>query len=142
MPLRLSSRPTADGSPLEVVFLIDTTEIMAGTIGNLRVSLSQTVLSGIRGAYPDSKLAVATFSDFPINPYGQSGDLPYKLVQPLTSATTDIQVADQYLGGSRWRRYTGIWKRSLVPGGDWAQSVVRGGALDRPSSDFAPVRSE
>ncbi len=75
----------------DVLFLVDTTGSMGGTITGLRTSLSSLV-TGIRGRIPDTAFGVARFDDFPVSPYGSagSGDVPFGLLQRVTTNMSDI----------------------------------------------------
>jgi collagen triple helix repeat protein len=76
--------PAAGGTPLDVVLLIDTTGDMASAIDGIRAGIATVTLAAVRSAYPNVAFAVATFEDFPYSVYGELGDLPYRLIQPLT----------------------------------------------------------
>jgi hypothetical protein len=81
---------------LDIVFLIDTSEDMAGALSNLRSSLG-TIISAILAINPNSQFAIASFEDFPINPYGSTGDMPYRLYVSLTGNYVALMSAAQAL---------------------------------------------
>lgn len=86
--------PPDEGPALDVVFLVDVTGSMGDEITNFKWGIT-TIESSIRAAYPNSAFAVATFADFPILPYGDAGtgDVPYRLWQPLTTNLVAVQAA-------------------------------------------------
>jgi hypothetical protein len=74
----------------DVLFLVDTTGSMGGTITGLRSSLSMLV-TNIRATIPDTAFGVAAFDDMPVSPYGSSfSDTPFELIQRVTTNMTDI----------------------------------------------------
>ena len=75
----------------DVFFLVDTTGSMGGTITGLRTSLASLVTS-IRAEIPDTAFGVGRHDDFPVAGYGSSfsGDVPFGLIQRVTTNTTDI----------------------------------------------------
>ena len=77
----------------DVYFLVDCTGSMGGEISALRSSISSTVIPGIVAAIPDSWTGVGHFDDYPVSPYGSSGDLSYRNLQNLTSDTAAAQTA-------------------------------------------------
>ena len=83
---------------LDVFFLMDTTGSMAGEIGNLKSSLTSTVVPGIQNALPDTQFGVGAFDDFPVDGYGNSPcssgdgttDQPFKLRTSITSNISTV----------------------------------------------------
>ena len=64
----------------DILFLMDTTGSMGGTIDALQARLS-TFITNVRGRIDDAAFGVARFDDFPISPYGSSIDVPFELAQ-------------------------------------------------------------
>jgi hypothetical protein len=74
----------------DVLFLIDTTGSMGGTISGLRTFLS-SIVTDVRSAIPDTAFGVARFDDMPTSPYGSTTtDVPFGLIQRVTTNMTDI----------------------------------------------------
>lgn len=73
----------------DVFFTIDTTGSMGGVIDSLKAGLG-SIMSSTRERLSDSAFGVASFEDFPINPYGGTGDEPFTL---LAGVTTDAAAA-------------------------------------------------
>lgn len=78
----------------DVLFLVDTTGSMSGTIDGLQTSLSSLVAS-IRAEIADTAFGVARFDDFPIGTYGSAmcrgeSDLPFTLEQRVTTVDADV----------------------------------------------------
>jgi hypothetical protein len=68
----------------DVYFLVDTTGSMGGEISNLRTAIRGTLIPGILASIPDVWLGVGHFDDYPISPYGSSGDWSYANIQSIT----------------------------------------------------------
>jgi len=83
----------------DVLFLVDTTGSMGGTISGLRTSLSSLVTM-IRGMIPDTAFGVAEHRDFPLSPYGGSSDRPFNLQQRITTNMSDISAGVSALTAS------------------------------------------
>lgn len=79
----------------DVVFAIDTTASMGEEIDEIRASLRDRIVPGIRAAIRDSSIGVTTFADFPEPNCGQAteGDLPFRLVLPVTDEIGRVQSA-------------------------------------------------
>ena len=75
---------------VDLVFLVDQTADMAGVILNLQNSLSN-IITYLSTSFSDFHIGLASFQDFPINPYGSDGDVPYRLLVPLTSDFNSVQ---------------------------------------------------
>jgi len=80
----------------DVFFLVDTTGSMGLAIGNVRDSLSRTIVPAVRDAIADVRMGVGDYRDFPSGEYGASGDWPYRLRQAMTDDVSAVQSA---LGG-------------------------------------------
>ena len=82
----------------DVLFLVDTTGSMGGTITGLRTSLS-SIVTMVRATIPDTAFGVARHDDFPTGGYGSPGiDVPYGLIQRITTNMTDITAGVTALG--------------------------------------------
>ena len=74
----------------DIHFSMDTTGSMSEEIANLRNGVSQ-VISQTAAQVPNSAFGVSRYEDFPLDPYGTSGDLPYQLHQRITTVTSQVQ---------------------------------------------------
>ncbi|MBC7172927.1 MAG: VWA domain-containing protein, partial [Polyangiaceae bacterium] len=93
-PVNVDLEVEAEVGRADVVFLVDTTGSMNDEISVIRARLRDRIVPAIRSAIPDSELAVATFADFPVRPYGNAGeDTPFRLMTPRTSDVTLAQAA-------------------------------------------------
>ena len=72
----------------DVLFLIDTTGSMFDFISQLQL-VATDVFSALLSAAPGSRFAVATFEDFPLEPFGGPEDDAYFLFQVLTDDLTE-----------------------------------------------------
>jgi hypothetical protein len=82
--------------PVDVMFLLDSTNSMAEVFDDLRQGVA-AVMNALNAAGLDSRMGLADFRDYPA-PYGRAGetDWPYRLDQRLTSISSDLEGA---LGG-------------------------------------------
>lgn len=74
----------------DVAIAIDTTGSMGGAIAGLRDSLSNTIVTGVRNAIPNTGFAVSDYRDFPSN---SMGDYPFRLQQRVTTNIAAAQTA-------------------------------------------------
>ena len=90
------------GSPttaqLDVLFLFDTTGSMSGLLSSAKNSAG-AVLTGL-SSFGNVQFGVAEYKDYPISPYGDPGDFPYKLNQAITSSTPAVTTALNGLSAS------------------------------------------
>ncbi|MAQ19502.1 MAG: hypothetical protein CMN30_32465 [Sandaracinus sp.] len=94
-PVDLQLDVEAQVGRADVVFLIDRTASMMDEIGEIRETLRTRLAPAIRTAIPDSEIGVATFADFPVDPYGSrgDGDTPFSLRQRVTNDVAQVQTA-------------------------------------------------
>ncbi len=93
--VQLELEVEAEVGRADIAFLIDKTASMREEIDQIRNTLRARIAPAIRRAIPDSELAVATFADFPVEPYGSEsdGDVPFELRQRVTTDVALIQSA-------------------------------------------------
>lgn len=91
MPVTLSSSSVPS---LDVVFLVDTTGSYADDIATLQSQASQ-IIDNLAGRGVDLQIGVASFADFPFDPYGDinSGDAAFYFNQALTSDFDAVKAA-------------------------------------------------
>ncbi len=77
----------------DVLMLIDVTASMNSEIDQIRGTLRDQIVPGIRDAIPDSRLGVATFADFPSGMCGDAGDIPFRLILPIDGDVARVQAA-------------------------------------------------
>lgn len=77
---------TVEVRQLDVHFSVDTTGSFGGEIDELQASLLDVVLPGIRAGVADASLGVSRFEDFPVPPYGDVDDRPFRLLQGQTTS--------------------------------------------------------
>jgi hypothetical protein len=82
-------------SDADVLFLVDVTGSMGGVIAGLQNELRARLVPALREAIPQVRIGVASFADFPVLPYGNEGDFPYRTLQPITS---DIGAVERAIG--------------------------------------------
>ncbi len=77
----------------DVFFLIDTTRSMEREIGEIRARLRDRLAPAIYAEIPDTYFGVGTVADFPLDPYGESGDVPFTMMRQLTRDLAAVQGA-------------------------------------------------
>jgi len=77
----------------DIAINMDTTGSMGGEISTLRSSLSGSIVPGIRSTIPNSAFAVTRFDDFPCNGHGGGSDIPFALLQRVTTNVSAAQTA-------------------------------------------------
>jgi hypothetical protein len=127
LPLQLFStdqKVNAASQPLDLVFLIDTTGSMWDDIANVQSSVS-AIVDSLEEKDVDYRLALAEFKDFPVYPYGESYDYPYKANLSFTTEKSQIVHAVNQLyasGGYDWEEsvYSGLMGAiNAVDLGEW-----------------------
>ncbi|MBI5487192.1 MAG: hypothetical protein HY905_07650 [Deltaproteobacteria bacterium] len=74
----------------DVFFSMDTTGSMGGAVSNLRTGLS-TIMTETAARVADAAFGVGKWEDFPVSTFGAAGDLPWRLLQSVTTDTTAVQ---------------------------------------------------
>ncbi|HMI91464.1 MAG TPA: hypothetical protein VK509_08880, partial [Polyangiales bacterium] len=92
----------------DVVFSLDTTGSMIDELEQLRSDLRGQIIPALSAQIPDLAFGVASYEDFPVMPFGDPGDLPVRLVTPIT---TDAAIAQ-----------AGIDRLMIMSGGDAPES--------------------
>ena len=67
----------------DVYFLVDTTGSMRNDVDELQLTISDPIIPGLTGAVPDLRMGVGHFEDYPVSPYGQTGDSSYENIANL-----------------------------------------------------------
>jgi hypothetical protein len=91
LSVNLLTRPQL--SLADVFFVVDRTGSMEEEIDAIKVNLQRTIVPGIAAAIGDVQFGVATFGDFPFEPYGDPGDVPFTLVAPVDRSIANVQGA-------------------------------------------------
>lgn len=77
----------------DIFFLVDTTGSMGLAITNVRTSLATTIVPAVSEAIADVAMGVGDFRDFPIDPFGNTGDWPMQVRQTTTTDVSAVQTA-------------------------------------------------
>jgi hypothetical protein len=77
----------------DIFFLVDTTGSMAPAINNVRTSLSTVIVPAVEAAIADVVMGVGDYRDFPVSPYGDTGDWTFRLRQAVTGDVAAVQAA-------------------------------------------------
>lgn len=96
----------------DVFFLVDTTGSMGLAIGNVRTSLSTVIVPALSAAIADVVMGVGDYRDFPVDPYGNTGDWTYVTRQTMTADVGAVQ--------------TGLNTLAAGGGGDVPESMLEG----------------
>ena len=78
---------------VDLLFLVDASGSMDDEIANIRERLAEVVVPGVRAAIPDAWFGLALAGEFPVEPHGPPGILPYTLSVPMTSDVRRIESA-------------------------------------------------
>ena len=78
-------------SKLDVVFNVDTTGSMGGTINSVKTNI-KSMINSIRSMVTDSGFALTNFDDFPVGGYGYAsdGDLPFRLLGKVSTVPATV----------------------------------------------------
>ncbi|MFH1437533.1 MAG: hypothetical protein ABIJ56_17635 [Pseudomonadota bacterium] len=111
----------------DVYFLVDTTGTMYSEISGLKTGISGTIIPGLAGAVRDIRMGVGHFEDYPVTPYGSSGDTSYENLANLDADPESMAagVAALYSGGGNdypESHVTALW---TVARGDPAPTMPR-----------------
>jgi hypothetical protein len=71
----------------DILLALDTTGSMGAAINDAKNDAASMV-GQIRASIPGARFAVADFKDFPISPFGNGGDYPWRVDQDFTANTT------------------------------------------------------
>ena len=74
----------------DVFFSVDTTGSFGEEIAEIQSTLENGIIPQVRAQIPDVAFGVGRFEDFPIEPYGLAGDVPFELLQPITTDVAQI----------------------------------------------------
>jgi len=91
--------------PVDIVFLFDTTESMSDDIAAVK-SAATSIVNELDSADTNVYASIATYKDFPISPYGEVGDYPFRTELKFTSNLTTVTQTIQSLtvgGGADWK---------------------------------------
>lgn len=77
----------------DVFFVVDRTGSMEQEIDNIKANLAAVIVPAIAATIQDVQFGVATYSDFPVDPYGDQQDQPFHLVSPVDRSVANIQGA-------------------------------------------------
>lgn len=86
-------------TPLDVVFVVDTTGSMGGVIAGLRRGLQQ-IVDEIAAAGIDAQFGVAEFKEYPIAPWGSAPDVPYRRLRAVGPVDDGLEDAIEALEAS------------------------------------------
>ncbi|WP_157635103.1 hypothetical protein [Vibrio rhizosphaerae] len=87
--LSLFTTQTAN-SATDVVLIIDTSGSTGALLPTWQRNMESKVFAPFLYEDPETRFGLAAHVDFPMSPYGTSGDYAYKMVHPLTHETQDI----------------------------------------------------
>jgi hypothetical protein len=99
--------------PLDLAFVIDTTGSMWDDITNVETGAGQ-IVDAIFARSHESRVAVADYRDFPVSPYGTTGDYPFRAAKPFSPWLLADAVRSS------------LQSLSIGNGLDWQESVYSG----------------
>ncbi len=84
---------STDVRQADIFFSIDNTGSMDQETANVQANLVSSIIPGIDDVIPNAAFGVGRFRDFPIDPYGLTGDRPYELLQRVTDDSSLVGAA-------------------------------------------------
>ena len=96
----------------DVLFVIDTTGSMADVISSAKAN-AVALMNTLTGHIPDIQFGVVDLRDYPIEPFGDTGDWPYRLRQPITGNRAAVETAIQATGAGGGNDYPEGYSRAL-----------------------------
>lgn len=84
----------------DLLFLIDVSDSMSSELEAITLGLRERMVPGFAEEISDVAFGLATFSDFPIEPYGRSGDSPFSLLVEVTRDASAVEDALREVGTS------------------------------------------
>lgn len=119
----------------DVLFEVDTTSSMSGTISTLQDSLS-AIVAEIALSVPNVAMGAAGFEQFPVSGFGSAADLPFYLTARITTVVADVQAgldalvanggADGMISG-----YEAIYQAVTGEGVAWPAGTRPAGAVPK-----------
>lgn len=94
----------------DVYFLMDTTISMGQEIASLQSDLMRVLIPAIRTRIPEAQMGVGHYEDFPVEPHGSPGDVPYATITPITNVDADV--------------LAGVMSLRVADGGNTAESSL------------------
>ena len=94
----------------DVYFLMDTTISMGQEIASLQSDLTRVLIPAIRARIPEAQMGVGRYEDFPIEPHGSLGDVPFAPVTAITDSDADV--------------LAGVMSLRVAAGGNTAESSL------------------
>jgi len=82
--------------PVDIVLLIDITGSMSDDVPNIQASIP-AMLNALTNNFSNFRLGLAVHQDFPVSPYGDPGDVPFAVIEPLGTSAATIQTSVQAL---------------------------------------------
>ncbi len=76
---------------VDVAFAVDTTGSMSGPISTIKNDLSSKIIPNLKKAIPNVGIAATGFDDFPVSPFGSGPDMPFYLLQTVTTSIPAAQ---------------------------------------------------
>lgn len=114
----------------DVFFSVDTTGSFGEEIAAIQAAIDTRIVPGVRDVIENAAFGVGRFEDLPIEPFGLPSDLPFELLQPVTTSVTMVRAGVNLLppaGGGldtpeagmealyQWASGTGIPEAGLAP---------------------------
>jgi hypothetical protein len=84
--------PESVPGPVDIVFLVDNTGSYTDDLPLIQAQMAD-ILSMLTTEFPDLRLGLATFRDFPFSPFGDPGDFAYQVNYVLDADTAGFSTA-------------------------------------------------
>lgn len=79
-------------APTDILIIVDSSGSYSDDLPTFQTEVPD-IMSGIQAANADTRFAIVTFQDYPISPYGITGDEPYVKVIDFTSDISAVESA-------------------------------------------------
>ncbi len=86
----------------DIVLAIDTTSSMGPAIAQAQAE-ANAIVGAVQGPIPGARFAVVDTEDYPGMPGGSAADVPYTLLAPFTSNSSQRECGDRHDGRGRGR---------------------------------------
>lgn len=118
--------PTSGVSAMDVMFLTDVSGSYGDDIATMK-SQASAILADLGSRGIDIQFGVASFCDFPLSPYGETGDQAFTMLQTLTSDTTKVKSAINSLSiqsglDEKEAQYEGLYQTASLAG--WREGAL------------------
>lgn len=115
----------------DIFMLIDSTGSMGDDIATVKAKVGELITTIQGGTTTDPAFGVATYEDFPFDPWGGPADIAYDLVLPITTDAVAVTAAVNSIG-------LGFGNDTPEAGYEGLYQALSGAGRDLPEPDGSP----